>query len=71
MYITKVMYRAAPKPSKAPKKVLPPKVIETTEQLIEHLETGNSKEPIILAHVNLPTIDEAGAGASVTREQSA
>lgn len=51
-YITRVVHRAAPAAPKPPKTVLPPKVIETTEQLIEHLEKGDSKERIILPHNN-------------------
>lgn len=49
-YVTRVVHRAAPVAPRPPKTVLPPKVIETTEQLIEHLEKGDSKERIILPH---------------------
>jgi hypothetical protein len=56
-HITKVMFRSAPKPPKPQKKVLPPRVIETTDELIEHLASGNHRERVIIA----PTATEKSA----------
>jgi hypothetical protein len=46
-YVTKVIVRAQPKPPKEPKKLLPAKVIETTEELLDHLHS-DSKEKVVV-----------------------
>lgn len=46
-YITRVAVRVKPKPPKQPKVVLPPKVIESQEELLEHLRS-DSREKVVL-----------------------
>lgn len=50
-YVTRVIHQAQPKPvkPKQPRPVTPPRVIESADELIEHLAKGDSKERIIIA----------------------
>lgn len=58
-YITEIVHRVDPKPvkPKKPKVVKPPRVIQTPDELIEHLAAGDHKERIIIA----PTATELTA----------
>lgn len=46
-HITKVVVRATPLPPKPPKKIIPPKVIETQEELLEHLRSESTDKVVL------------------------
>jgi hypothetical protein len=54
-YIQKVIVRAAPKPLKKPKPAQPVLHITTHDQLVEHLTSETTKQPVVL---NLPIAQE-------------